>query len=206
VFIKTTQLEEANGAYTHGTQIYLGKDILEEVEHDGGNDFFRYAIGHEIFHCLTRNNPEFRKDMYSILGFTIMDKDIEFPKETSDLIISNPDVEHHDSYATFEINGEKKDCVAILTTSKPFEEPGDKFFKLAETSLVPIDDLYTIYSATDATNYWDVYGKNTGYTIDPEEGLADNFGLLMSYGLHGIDYQTPRIIETIDAYLRTYNY
>ena len=48
-------------------------------------------------------------------------------------MISNPDVEKHNSYATFTINNQKKDCYLVLTSIKPFENKGDFFlviFKL----------------------------------------------------------------------------
>lgn len=59
--------------------------------------------------------------MYAILGFTVVGEDYDFPSEIRERIISNPDVERHNSYATFDIGGEKRDCVAIFITSRPFE-------------------------------------------------------------------------------------
>jgi len=203
VFVKTTMHEE-NGsyAYTHGTQIYLGEVVLEFADED--NDF-RHIIAHELFHCLTRNNPDFRKDMYELLGFTVMEKDVEFPKETADLIISNPDVEHHNSYATIEINGEKRDCVAVFEFTKPFEEPGDSFFYNNIKGFVPLNDLYTVYRPEDVTNFLGVYGKeledleNLGIIDDPEEVMAERFGMLMVHGIEDGDIQ-----DKIDAYLKSY--
>jgi len=205
IFAKTTSLEEDEmEGYTHGTQIYLTKKLFDWIIEEDNIEYsdFNAVIAHELFHCLTRNYPKFRKDMYSILGFTVMDKDIEFPKETLDQIISNPDVEHHNSYATFNINGVKKNCSLILSTTKPFEKPGDHFNDYQKTGLVPIDDLYTIYSRKDALDFYDVLGKNTDYNIDPEETLADNF----MYTITDIDYdyKTKNIIKSIDAYLKSY--
>ncbi|ORX84151.1 hypothetical protein BCR32DRAFT_307216 [Anaeromyces robustus] len=206
VFAKTTSREEyGSNAYTHGTEIYLGETLFE-MEDEYLDIYVNGIISHEIFHCLTRKYPNFRRDMYSIIGFTIVEKDFEFPKETADRIISNPDVEHHNSYATFEINGEKKDCTLIFTTVRPFEKEGDSFFDtdLQMTGVVPINDLYTIYDANDVSNFWDVLESNTLYAIDPEETLADNFMYTIIMGLDGMDYSTPRIIESIDAYLKSY--
>ena len=67
-------------------------------------------------------------------------------------IISNPDVEHHNSYAAFDINGEMKNCTVIFTT-EPFRKPGDMFFDHMVTGLVPIDDLGTLYTKEDAANF-----------------------------------------------------
>ena len=70
------------------------------------------------------------------------------------------------------------------------------------TGLVPIDDLSTIYSSEEADNFWDVFGNNTDYVIDPEETMADNFSFTIVYGTNAEEYETPEIIEKIDAFLR----
>ena len=206
VFAKTTMKDECDaGAYTHGTEIYLGERIVENALSDDTKEFFQEVLAHELFHCLTRNNPDFRKEMYKILDFTVREKDFEFPQEIKDRIISNPDVEHHDSTAVFRINGEDKECVVIFTTTKPFEKEGDSFFDYAMTGLVPIDDLSAVYSSEEAENFWDLFGENTDYVIDPEETLADNFSFTIIYGTDGKEYATPEIIEKIDALLKSWN-
>jgi len=205
VFAKTTMHEECDAAaYTHGTQIYLGERLLALGLSDEPRlqTYFQEVVAHELFHCLTRNHPDFRSDMYGILGFTVVEEDYDFSPEIDALIISNPDVGHHNSYAAFEINGEMKDCAVIFTTTEPFREPGDNFFNGMMTGLVPVDDLSVLYTSEDASNFSEVFGMNTGYMIDPEETLADNFAYTITYGLEGREYPTPEIIESIDAYLR----
>ena len=205
VFAKTTMAEECGaGAYTHGTQIYLGASLLQYGV--SGLPMFRDAFNqtliHEVFHCLTRNHPDFREAMYGILGFTVVEKDYDFPQEIRDRIISNPDVERHNSYASFDINGEKKNCAVIFTTGKPFEKPGDSFFSGMVTGLVPVGDLSVMYTAEDAANFWDVFGRNTDYIIDPEETLADNFSFTILYGPDSARFPTPSILREIDRCLR----
>ncbi len=205
VFCKTTMAEECNaGAYTHGTEIYLGELslMLSSFMDPKENYSFIQLVAHELFHCLTRNDSEFRKAMYEILGFTVTGKDYDFPQSTKDKIYSNPDVGHHDSYAAFEINGEKKDCVVIVSVDKPFKNRGDNFFDHMYTGLVPVDQLDVIYKSNEASNFWDIFGKNTNYVIDPEETMADNFSFTIVYGLKGKKYPSPKIIKAIDAYLK----
>lgn len=204
VFAKTTMHEECDaGAYTHGTQIYLGERLLAAGLRDNpaAQAYFQEVVAHELFHCLTRNHPDFREAMYAILGFTVVEEDYVFAPKIKELIISNPDVGHHNSYAAFNINGEMKDCTVIFITSKPFEQPGDNFFDGMMTGLVPVDDLSVMYTSEDASNFWDVFGKNTGYVIDPEETMADNFAYTIVYGF-GREYETPEIIKSIDEYLK----
>lgn len=205
VFAKTTMREECDaGAYTHGTQIYLGERMMQYGSYDDPavQAYFDTIVAHELFHCLTRNHPDFRAAMYAILGFTVVDEDYVFAPEIRDTIIANPDVGHHNSYAAFDINGRMTNCVVVFTTQKPFAKAGDSFFDEMVTGLVPIDDMTTMYTADEAANFWDVFGRNTDYVIDPEETLADNFADTMIHGLDGKDYKTPEIIRAIDALLK----
>jgi len=205
VFAKTTMREECDaGAYTHGTQIYLGQTLLSygTSESPMAQAYFQEVVAHELFHCLTRNHPEFRRSMYAILGFTVVEEDYDFPPEIRARIISNPDVGHHNAYAAFDIGGVKRACAVVFITRRAFEQPGDSFFDDMAVGLVPIDDLSTMFDSGEAANFWDVFGRNTDYVIDPEETLADNFSFTIMYGPEGRDYASPGLIEAIDGFLR----
>ena len=205
VFAKTTMREECGAnAYTHGTQIYLGQNLLKRAVSGNPEDaqYFREVVAHEVFHCMTRMNPDFRAAMYAILGFTVVDEDFDFSPELRDEIISNPDVEHHNAFATFTIDGVKRDCAVVITAEKSFAEPGDNFMDHKVIGLVPVDDLGTMYSSDDASDFWDVFGRNTSYVIDPEETMADNFRFTIMRGLDDAMYESPGIIRAIDAYLK----
>ncbi len=207
VFIRTTMLEE-NGAfgYTHGTQIYLCS-LLEQyaaypMEQVG--EPIATILAHELFHCLTRCNPEFRKDMYSIIHFTVADQDYQLPPSVLEYYIANPDVEHHNSYATFLIDGKETDCYTALVTTRHAERQEDDFLTLGVTALVPTDGTDTWYTVDQASNFDEIFGTNTGYVIDPEECLADNFSYAVIYGDQGPEgngYPNPEIISAIGEYL-----
>ena len=206
VFIKTTQDEECgSAAYTHGTQIYLGEycfTIAKQSEE--GKIWFETVLAHEIFHCLTRSNPDFRKEMYKLINFEVQDEDFEIPPSVEEYFINNPDVEHHNSYGTFVINGEEVDCFAVLVTTEHFEKEGDSFFDCMTTGLVPVDGSDMYYVPDDASNFYEVFGENTGYVIDPEECMADNFSYAVIYGPEGPGgngYPTQDIIDGIVDYL-----
>ncbi len=219
-FVRTTMEEESNaGAYTHKTEIYIGERILQKgIPHDGDDEattesnrlYFNYAIAHELFHCLTRNSPKFRSQMYSLIGFTTMGSDFTFSPDIQNNILINPDVEHIDNYAEFTINGEKRNCELLVlftkTWSEAYAEVGDEasFFDYNQAVLVPIDALDTYYPVDEVPDFWDIVGRNTDYVIAPEECLADNFGFTVVYGLDGKDYQTPELITSIYNALRNY--
>lgn len=201
--IKSTQEEEGgSAAYTHGNHIYIGQDLTDYICSDNEEErqFGKTIMWHEVFHCLTRNNPDFRKDMYSIIHFTVQDQDYEIPPSVQEKFISNPDVERHNSYASFEIDGKKIDCFTALIATKPYEKEGDTFFDCMETALVPVDGSDKYYTSEDADNFWEIFGKNTEYVIDPEECMADNFSYAMADGMDGQDYENPEIIKAVIEY------
>lgn len=83
---------------------------------DGGSG--RGLISHEIFHCLTRNNAEFRAALYSLIGFHVMDHEVEFGPTIRNLLLQNPDVDHDDCWGEFTIEGQKRRCALTLDTRK----------------------------------------------------------------------------------------
>ena len=198
VFVRTTMKEECNaGAYTHGTQIYLGPSCLFPLIPDQELDSL---LAHELFHCLTRSNPDFRRDMYALIHFTVVDAEYPIPDSVRQIYISNPDVEHHNASAVFHINGQDVACFTALVCEKPFEKPGDNFFDSFFPALVPVDGSDTFYLPKEAENFVDIFGRNTDYVIDPEECMADNFAMALVEGRER-DYPTPAIIDGILDYL-----
>lgn len=133
-------------------------------------------------------------------------KEFPIPPSVFEYHITNPDVEHHDSYATFVIDGRNIDCFTDMVTTKHFEKEGDDFFDSMTTALIPIDGTDVYYTPKHAANFDEIFGKNTDYVIDPEECMADNFAYSVVYGMNGKDgnsYPNPEIIEGILSYLQT---
>ena len=202
-FIMTTMQEEEDaGAYTHGMEIYLCEEITYMLRSE--DKILQVegllTLAHELFHCLTRFDPAFRASMYSIIGFTIQEEDFDFPPEILERMISNPDVEHRNSYASFTIDGKATPCTVIFYVENDFEE-GDDFFITGRTGLVPIDDLSRLIDSSEVPDFWTVFGSNTVYVIDPEEAIADNFSLALIDDPDRI-YPSPEIIEEIQAMLK----
>ena len=143
--------------------------------------------------------------MYKFIHFTVQDKEYIIPPSVVDHYISNPDVEHHDAYAKFIIDGKPIECYLALITLDHFEKEGDSFIDTMVAALVPTDGRDAYYLQEDASNFDEVVGKNTDYTIDPEKCMADNFALAITFGTAGPDgkgYQSPEIIDSIIEYLK----
>ena len=200
-FVKSTTQEALGSAgYTSAGTIFLGWFVYSPEYY--ADDLFRQVVVHEISHCLSRLYPEYRQALYSLIHFTVLDHDFDIPEEIRSRIIANPDVEHHDSYATFTVGGEKKDCYLVFLTDSVFEKAGDTFFDGMYSGVVPLDGS-AVYRVEEVEDFWDVVGRNTDYVEDPEEAMATNF----AYAITSLDtgyaqYNNPEILEGIVEYLK----
>lgn len=203
-YIKSTMKEALGaGGYTSEGCIFLWETVFAAAP--VAPDAMREYVVHETFHCLSRLFPEFRKEMYSLIGFRVLDEDIDIPQNLKDQFVANPDVEHHNSVATFTINGEKKECYLLFMSDDVFEKPGDKFFDHKYTYIVPVGES-TGYRADEVPDFWDVVGRNTDYVEDPEEAMASNFWFAFKNLDDGYaDYKSPEILERIIDCLKAGN-
>lgn len=194
VFVKNKMKDEYGAvAYTHKNEIYLEGDNLDFMLSIPG--LLDGTIAHELFHILSRNDPEFRQQIYNIFGFTI-DSEPEFSPEIRDILGSNPDVEAFDSYAMFNINGEMIKGVVVTLLKNPYSEGANLFDNLS-TGIVPYDNPNVYYTIDEVSNFWDVFGENSNYVIATEEGIADNFSSAVVYGMDGREYKDPELIQSI---------
>ena len=213
VFVKTNMQEEGGaGGYTHKTEIYLDTAFLEWANSDSTSLLNRlgFLVAHELFHCLTRNSPDFRRGMYNLIGFTVMEKDHVFAPAIQQKILTNPDVEHIDNYAEFTINGVKRKCELIVLYTHSWEEAVAKvgeskatFFDFNQSVLVPIDKPDTYYPISEASDFWDIVGQNTPYVLAPEECLADNFAMAVLSGSEA-KFKSQKLIDDIISFLKSY--
>ncbi len=201
IYIKTDMTVEMGASgYTHGNEIYLNSTNILFSFIPGASEFFDKLLWHEMFHGLTRYNPEFRAQMYSLIHFTVADSDFELPSCVRENCLSNPDVEHHDSYASFLIDGQEIDCFPVWITTMNYAESQGGTASYEAVVLVPTDGTDTSFTREQASNFDDVFGTNTDYVIDPEECMADNFAYAMLYGINGKDgqgYPDPEIIQGV---------
>lgn len=203
-FIKSSMKDEGEAeGYTRGNCIIL-KNGISELNDDALKDL----ILHELFHVLTRYDAQFRKDMYSIIGFTVCNE-IPLIGKLKKYKISNPDAPFKDSYITFQKDGKLFDCMMILYSKEDYKEGtffdylNIGFVKLKGTTKKEIDaknDEPQIFSIQDvAKELFLQIGMNTQYIIDPEESLADNF----IFAINGkTDLKSPLIVEKIQSRLK----
>lgn len=204
ILVKTSMKEEMNvAAYTRKNWIALGEKYINEST----NEELEYLLAHEIFHLLTRSDKDFKKSVYSVIGFNVADRELFFPIDIIEKRISNPDIELYDSYAEFTINGKKQKCSMIIYSQIPFS-PEKTLSDYLSVGLIPLnDDLIpiqndgktVIYGIEEAEDFYDKIGRNTKYIINPEEILADNFAYLL---IQKKDLPNPEIPQKIASILK----
>lgn len=206
IFVKTTQKEEGSAqAYTRMNWIAIGEEALQSTS----DEDLKYLVAHELFHLLTRQSIDFKKDMYQLIGFTVIEKEILFPSDLAEKRISNPDISRYDSYGTFTIGGQKQYCTMVIYTDKPYE--GNTLVDYLKIGLVPLNGDFIpiqkagktlIYTLDEAEDFYTQVGKNTSYVIHPEEIMADNF----AYTLIGKkDLPNPELIQGVQKILKANN-
>lgn len=204
ILVKTSMKEEMNvAAYTRKNWIALGEKYIKEST----KEELEYLLAHEIFHLLTRSNKEFKKSVYSVIGFNVSDRELFFPIDVIEKRISNPDIELYDSFAEFTINGQKQKCSMIIYSKIPFV-PEKTLADYLNIGLIPLNDNLIplqndgktiIYNIEQAEDFYDKVGRNTKYIINPEEILADNFAYLL---IQKKNLPNPEILEKIAATLK----
>ena len=187
--MKTTGEEEGGAAYTRANAI-----VLSEGELAASARALRKLLAHELFHVLSRANPQLRERLYEAIGF-VKCNEIEFPPSLAPRKITNPDAPRNDHYIRVRVRG--TECLAVpilLSRSETYDAArGGQFFEYLDFRLLLVErgkDGKTIQARYEGgepmlvdlpqvAGFFEQVGRNTGYVIHPEEILADNFALLV---------------------------
>ncbi len=207
--IQTTGDEEGRAAYTRANAIVFPKgDAANPIAN------LRKSICHELFHVLSRANPQLREKLYAAIGFVMCDE-VAFPAELRARKITNPDAPRNDHCIRLQVGGADLWAVPILfsRTEKYDLQRGGEFFRYLEfrfllverpegsSAVKPIYDGPKARLATlrEVQGFYEQVGQNTGYILHPEEILADNFELLV---LQEPNVRSPEIIKKLEAILK----
>jgi hypothetical protein len=201
--VKTTSKEEGGAmAYTRGNTIYMADYIMNKTEVK-----IKEILTHELFHILTRSSFTFKQEMYNIIHFTSLDKTCDLTTLNQRCrFVSNPDVGNSCSYIELkDING--KEHRLMMTTLARCNYHGGSLFKYILPYFIELDSEYNVMTYGENLPvreciYGEYYrefikkvGQNTGYMVNPEEILAENFRMAV---LGEIDeVPDPEIINNI---------
>ena len=201
--VKTTSKEEGGAmGYTRGNTIYVADYIMYKPKVK-----IKEILTHELFHILTRSSFPFKQEMYSIIRFTALDKIIDLTTMNQRCrFVSNPDVSNSCSYIELK-DWDGKEHRLLMTTLARSNYHGGSLFKYIQPYFLELDSEYNIMTYGDnlpvrKSIYGEYYkdfimkvGQNTGYMVNPEEILAENFRIAI---LGEIDeVPNPEIINNI---------
>jgi hypothetical protein len=195
LFVKTTGAEEGHAFYTRDSAI-----IMPTAETDQADaDVLKRTIAHELFHILSRANPDLREKLYQAIGFTNCGE-VELPVELRSRKITNPDAPRNDHATRLRFGNKEVRCVPILisTTEKYDRTRGGEFFNYLQLKFLVIEGAGTkkseLLDPAYVSGFFEQVGRNTDYIIHPEEILADNFALLIT---GGSNVRSPEIQDKI---------
>jgi hypothetical protein len=194
LFIKTTGAEEGHAFYTRDTAIIMPTRETDQAD----ADLLKKTIAHELFHILSRENPDLREKLYQAIGFTNTGE-VQLPPELSSRKITNPDAPRNDHAIRLRFGNKEVQAVPILisTTEKYDPTRGGEFFNYLQLKFLVIEPAGAKPELIDpayVSSFFEQVGRNTEYIIHPEEILADNFALLI---LGTSNVRSPEIQDKI---------
>ena len=187
LLVRTTGKEEGNEAYTRGTAVFIPAKMMSY-----DRTKFRRLVAHELFHVISRTHPELRERLYAVIGYA-KGGEIQLPSELDARRITNPDAPANDQYIRVKVDGDAVCATPILYAShdRYSRSKGGEFFDYLvfrymltwqgagnEDYKNPADPELVAESELDGL--FEQVGKNTKYTIHPDEILAVNFALLVT--------------------------
>lgn len=209
ILIETTGREEGGAEYTRANAIVLPQSSLDASHRDS----VEAILAHELFHVLSRADPELRDKLYAAIGFQPCGE-VAFPAELASRKITNPDAPKNDHCIRVQTSQGAVWAVPILfsRTSRYDAAKGGPFFDYLEFKLLVVQRTGSSATAratydvahpvlldvNQVSGFYEQVGRNTDYIIHPEEILADNFKLLL---LGRTNVPSPQILRKMAAIL-----
>ena len=182
------QLIKTKGSY-YGAGVYYTREnniIIPEDQLKSGNKYLLRTLIHEISHIYTRFNPRKKEALYALLGYNKL-PNLELSDFLKKRVIYNPDgVDLAYAIEISDSSGRKLKAIPSMysrfSSYKNLPLLKSFIFQLFEVTekegkwMVKNDGVGL--SEEQVTGYWDKIGRNTRYTIHPDEIIADNFTFL----------------------------
>lgn len=203
--VKTTGNEEGGAAYTRGAAIVIPRAMV-------GTDRIALCklLSHELFHVITRLDPRLRDELYETIGFTKCPP-FEFPKTLKDRRITNPDSPVNEHCISVKVGKRRLLVLPILYSrveeyDRSHSEHLFDYLQLAFLGVArdngpgrkptPLRGAKPdLYDESEMSGFFEQVGRNTNYTIHPEEILADNF----SYLFFGVtELESPEVVRKME--------
>jgi len=204
-FAKTTGKEELDSPYARRGAIVLPQSLFKL----GDEELYGF-LAHELCHVLLLYNDCLRDGFYGAIGYKKI-----YPSKLQSFFqarkLTNPDALYYDYAYPESVDGVEYLFLPLLVHLKDYDPAaGKEFFDYmipAYTAVEPVDgrsqgiwrnDAFVLLPQRSLKTYLDMIGRNTEYTIHPEEVLAENFSLLLA-GKSKVD--KPQLLESLERML-----
>jgi len=209
LLVKAADRLEEGLPHTRANAIVLPEVALREASAAS----LAYYLSHETFHVLSRADPALRDELYAAIGFRPCAK-MEVPRPLAELRITNPDAPASRHAIRVRWRNQEVEAVPFVHFTGPDIDPRAGFkdqlrvsWLLMERALdgcrmrAPAEGV----PATQLQGLVEQIGRNTRYTLHPEEILADNFAVLyLSSTRSGLPTPpSPEVLQRIEKILRS---
>jgi hypothetical protein len=206
LLVHTSGKEEWNAAYTRADAIFLPSKVLTYAP-----EKLEDLLCHELFHVLSRHDPETRQRLYGIVGFRACEE-IPLPSMLKDRKLTNPDAPQINCTIDLKIEGRVVTATPVLFSKVETFDPAKAGPDLQYNfRLMVVEKKIGTWQPMIGSNgpilldprqvasYLEQIGSNTGYIIHPDEILADNFIKLVK---EDKNLKTPKIVEQMQSVLK----
>ena len=208
LLIKTSGEEEGGAGYTRANAVMLPEALTDEGA-------LERLLAHEIFHVVSRNNPELKHALYEAIGFKECGE-LALPPALAVRKMTNPDAPANEHCINVQVDGASAWAMPILLSREERYDPaaGVPFFGYLTLSMLLVepaansgaparpverDGASVILPFNQVDGVFEQIGHNTEYVIHAEEILASNFELLVH---DGAAVRSPEVLERIRAELK----
>ncbi|MEC9092906.1 MAG: hypothetical protein VX438_09395, partial [Planctomycetota bacterium] len=132
--VATDGKEEGGAAYCRGNAVVLPRSMVSGRRVSS----LEKLLIHELFHVLSNQNAEVRKELYAIIGFQPCGE-IKLPQAFADKKITNPDGPTIDYYVNLKVDGNVIPAVPLVLAKSDYDlKKGGSFFSYLELRLMAI--------------------------------------------------------------------
>lgn len=198
--VKTSGLEEGNASYTRHNAVFIPAGDVGALPEN--------VLIHELFHIYSRHHPEQKDALYGILGYRPCNE-IAYPETLADRRLTNPDAPRNQHFIEVTYQGTPVQVVPMLYANSS-QYKGGVFFDYLVFQFLEVENQDGVWayrrqpdgspillSESSLSGYWEQIGRNTTFTIHPEEILAVNFESLVA----NKSVTTPRILTEMQRVL-----
>ena len=176
-----------NTFYTRENSIIIPQAEIENLNESNFSDIML----HEVFHILSRYNPELKKKLYTVIGFNPLTAPLIIEENFNKRILLNPDGINFNYEMSIKTKEESYNVVPIIYSKTDNPATINSYFENLEFDLFPIrakEGNWHLVTPEEAANldlkshpnFYAQIGRNTKYIIHPDEILADNFILMIN--------------------------